>query len=106
MSAKARRAPVGYSMFGEFAQHPSEVHFRLSGLETGLERRLEQPLRLGFARALAEQIGIAAEILGRRERNCIDPLLHGEEAGGGKLGDPMSERPDEIVERMSRQCAI
>jgi len=45
-------------------------------------------LGLRVAHALAEESGIATEVLYRRERNRIDPLLDRDEAGGLKLGDP------------------
>jgi hypothetical protein len=57
-------------MVGEFAQHPPEIQFRVSGLEAALERRLELPLSFRPLRALAEQIGIATEVLCRRERDA------------------------------------
>jgi hypothetical protein len=55
---------------------------------------------------LIEEIGIAAKVLGRRERDRIDALLDHDVASGRKPGDPMRERSDEIVERLGGQCSI
>jgi hypothetical protein len=54
---------------------------------------------LGVTHALAEEIGIAAEVLGRRQRDRIDPVLDRELAGGWEPRDPMSQRFDEGIER-------
>ena len=61
---------------------------------------------IGLAHALAEEIGIAPEVLDGHERDRIDPVLDRDEAGGRKPGDPVSERPDEAVERVGGQRAI
>ncbi len=61
---------------------------------------------LGSLRTLAEEVGIAAEIRHRREGDRVDSILDRDEASGRKRGDPMSERPDEIVERIGRQRSI
>src|SRR6266852_9011713 len=61
------------STVGQFAQQPAQGHFRLSGLEAALEPSLGQPLGLGVTYALAEEIGVATEVLDRRERDRIDP---------------------------------
>jgi hypothetical protein len=47
-----------------------------------------------------KEIGIAPEVLGRRERDRIDPLFDYDVTGGRKPGDPMRERFDEIVQRL------
>jgi hypothetical protein len=60
----------------------------------------------GVARALAEEIGIVTEVLGRRERERIDPVLDRDMAGTRKLGNPMSQRSDEITERVRGQRPI
>jgi hypothetical protein len=60
----------------------------------------------GAAHALAEEIGIAAELLGRGERDRIDPLLDRDVAGGRKPADPMSERSDKVIERTGGQRSI
>ena len=86
-------------MVTQIAEHPGEVHFRISGLEAALERGLEPALGVGGARALAEEIGIATEVFGRRECDCIDPVLDRDMTRGGKSGYPMSQRSDEIAER-------
>lgn len=66
----------------------AEVHCRVSGLEAVLHRGLDPALSLGFAHALAEEIGIASEILGRCERDRIDSILHGDMGRCRKFGDP------------------
>src|SRR5262249_814102 len=43
------------------------VHFRVSGLKAAFECGLESALGLGLLRTLAEEIGIATEVLCRRE---------------------------------------
>jgi hypothetical protein len=63
-------------------------------------------LSLGLAHALAEEIGIATEIPGRRERDRIDALLDRDQAGGREPSDPMGKRSDETVERPGGQRAI
>ena len=78
-------------MIWQIAQQPGQVHFRVSGLQAALRRRLESVLNLGVARALAEEIRIATKVLDGREGDRIDALLDRDEAGGRKFGDPMSE---------------
>jgi hypothetical protein len=60
-------------------------------------------LRLGVAHALTEEIGVAPEVLGRRKRDRIDPILDRAVAGGREPGDPMSERSDELAELVGGQ---
>jgi len=55
----------------------------------GTTRGLNVRFWVGGARSLAEEIGIAAEVLGRRERDCIDAVLDRDMAGGRKFCDPM-----------------
>src|ERR1700719_4592274 len=90
----------------QVAQQPRQVHFPLSGLEAALERCLESALRLGIARSLAEEIGVATEVLDRCERDRIDAVLDRGQAGGRKLGDPMRERSDEVAKRVDGQRAF
>lgn len=71
-----------------------------------MKRGSDPALRLGVEHALAEEIGIATEVLGRRERDRIDPVLDRDMAGGRKPGDPMSERSDEVTERVGGQRSI
>src|SRR5712691_3713630 len=90
----------------QVAKQPGQVHFRLSGLEAALQRGSEPALGLGIAQALAEEIGIATEVLGRRERDRIDAVLDRDKAGGRKPADPMRERSDEIAERVGGHRSI
>jgi hypothetical protein len=53
-----------------------------------------------------EEIGIATEVLGGRERDRIDPVLDHRLAGGGEAGDPMRERFDEGAELVGRQRSV
>jgi hypothetical protein len=55
----------------QFAHHPGQRHFRVSRLEAALHRRPEPALRLGVVRGLAEEIGIAPEILGEPGHPCV-----------------------------------
>ncbi len=57
------------------SQHAGQVQFGVSGLEAALERGLESALGFGVARTLAEEIGIATEVLHWRERDRVDPLF-------------------------------
>ena len=69
-------------------------------------RGLHLALSRGGTHALAEEIGIAAEVLGRRQGDRINPVFDGELARGWKGRDPMSERFDEGIERGGRQRPI
>jgi hypothetical protein len=94
------------STIGQAADHSAKGQFRFSGLEAALHRGLDALLRLGVEHALAEEIGVAPEVLGRRERDRIDPVLDHDLASGWEPGDPMSERFDEIADRVGRQRSI
>ena len=59
----------------QLPQQSAQSHFRLSSLKAVFHRGLGALLGLGSAGALAEEIGIAAEVLGRRERDRVDALL-------------------------------
>ena len=93
-------------MPGQFSQHPRQNHFGVSSLEATLHRGLHLALRLGGTHALAEEIGIAAEVLGWRQCDRIDPVLDRDLARGWEPRDPMSERFDEVIERRCGQRAI
>src|SRR5215471_878675 len=88
------------SMINQVAEHPAQVHFRVSGLEAALERGLDALLRFGVAYALPKQVGIAAEVLSGCERDGIDALLEYDKTRGRKPADPMSEGADEIADRV------
>jgi hypothetical protein len=94
------------SVLGQLSQHPGQSHFCVSSLEATLHRGLDLALGLGGTHALAEEIGIAAEVLGWRQRDRIDPVLDRELAGGWEPRDPMSERFDEVIERGGGQRSI
>src|SRR5262245_6350512 len=79
---------------------------RVSGLEAAFERGLESPLGFWVACAFAEETGIPTEVLDLRERDRIDALLDRGDTGARELGDPMSERSDEIAELLRGQGAI
>src|SRR4029450_6393210 len=76
------------STVGQVAQQPAQGHFRLSRLEAACERGLDALLGLGVAHTLAEESGIATEVLDWRERDRIDPLLDHDLADGPQPGDP------------------
>ena len=81
----ARRSERAYflkSMVGQAAYQPRKVQFRFSSLEAEFECGLEPALCLGGARNFAEQIEVAAKVLGRCERDRIDALLDRGQAGG------------------------
>src|SRR5262249_5415879 len=91
---------------GQFSDKPGQVHFRISRLEPAFQRGLEPVLGPRFAHAVAKEIGIAAEVFDRRERNRIDALLDHDKAGGWKSSDSMRERSDEIAKRFGGQRSI
>ena len=57
----------------------------MSGLEAAPDRGLNTVLGLGVAHALAEEIRIATEVIGGRERDGIDWVLDGGMAAGQRL---------------------
>jgi hypothetical protein len=63
-------------------QHPRQGHFRVSSLKAALHRRADQELRVGIAHTLVEEIGIATELLRRREGDLIDAVLDRDLARG------------------------
>src|SRR5262249_53515327 len=78
----------------------SQVHLGVSRLEAPFHRGLRPFLEFRTLCSLEEKIGIATDILGWCKRDCIDPLLDHDMAGGRKPGDPMSKRADEMIERV------
>src|SRR5262245_61846072 len=90
----------------QIAQKLAQVEFRVSGLEAVLESGLDLALRLGPADDLGEEIGVATEVFGQRERDGIHPVLYHEAARGRKAGDPVRERSDETVELPGRQRPV
>src|SRR5581483_1094325 len=61
---------------GQFSQHPRQTHFCLSSLESAIDRGLDPTLSFGGTNAVAEEVGIAAEVLNWRQRDRIDPVLN------------------------------
>jgi hypothetical protein len=55
----------GFRTVSQVAQHLGQDHFRVSCLKAALYRGLDPALRLGLAHAVAEEIGIATEVLGK-----------------------------------------
>src|SRR3954453_20867420 len=84
----------------QVTQDAAQGHFRLPGLKPVLHRGADLPLDLRATHALGEQVGIATEILNGRERDRVDTVLDHGLPGGRKPGNPMSERPNEISERV------
>lgn len=83
---------VRSSMADELAQR----QLRFAGLEATLHRGLDQPLRFRLRHVLAEEVAVAKEVLGRRERDGIDALLDDRLPRRGERGDPVYEcSPDE-----------
>jgi hypothetical protein len=70
-----------------------------------LECGADLPLDLGATHSLAEQVGIATEILDGRERDRVDTVLELGLSGGRKAGDSVGERADEIAERVPARSA-
>ena len=93
-------------MVSQVAQCPGQGHFRVSGLEAALHRSLNPALGFRIAKALDEELGIATEVFDRWEPDRIDPVLNDDMTRGWKVGDPMSQRPNELVEPVSRQGSI
>jgi hypothetical protein len=93
----AEHGSVLLSLVGELAQHPGQVHFAVAALEATLCGSLDSALSFQIVHALAEEIGVAAEVLGRRKRDCIYAILDRDMPGRRKAGDAMSERADEIA---------
>ena len=89
-------------MLSQLAHQPGEVHLRIAGLEAALHRGLVPLLGLGVSARLEEEIGIAAEVLDRRERDRVDPILDDGLSGGREARDPQRERTDETAERPGR----
>ena len=87
MVPRRRRRPAGSDR-----QDAGEIELRVPRLEAALERGPDPGLRLGLGHALAEAIGVAAEVVDRRERDGVDALLDCGVAGGREAGDPVRQR--------------
>ena len=76
-----------------------------------VQRGSDAPLRLALAHALAEEIRIAAEVLGRRRRDRVDAVLDRDMAGGREPGDPVREGADDgqlraVVAELARRTSV
>ena len=88
---------------GQLSQRSSQIHFLVSGLETVSGRCLNAGLGFWNAHALTEEIGLAMEVFGWRERDGVDSVLDRDLTCSWEPRDPMSERLDELIERGSGQ---
>jgi hypothetical protein len=59
----------------QVTQDAGQGHFRVPGLEAVLQRGADLPLGLGAMQSLAEQVGIATEVLNGRERDRVTRAL-------------------------------
>src|SRR6267142_4264767 len=100
------RGPLICTVFVQVAYHSSQVHLRVSRLKAALHRGLRPFLEFRTLCSLEEEIGIATDLFGWCKRDCIDPLLDHDMAGGRKPGDPISQRADEMIERVGGQRSI
>jgi DNA-binding CsgD family transcriptional regulator len=97
---------LSWSAVDGIAQDLSKGHLRISGLQAALHRGSDSALHLGGAHRLAEDVGITAEVLGRRERDRVDALLDRDMADRRESCDPVSERSDEVVELVGRHRSV
>lgn len=69
-----QRAPElpSRSTRSQVTQDAPQVQFRVPGLEAVFQRGADLPLGLAATDSLAEQVGIAAEVLDGSERNRVD----------------------------------
>ena len=63
------------STSAQVAKEAGQVHFRVPGLKAVLHRGADLRLGLRATHSLAEQVGIAMEILNGRERDRVDTVL-------------------------------
>ena len=68
--------------------------------------RRRSGLALRRLHALEEEIRVAAEVVGRRQRYRVDAVLDNGVTGGGETGDSLGERADEATELVGRQGSI
>jgi hypothetical protein len=80
-----------FSVLGQLAQHPGQVHFPVPGLEAAFHRGLHSVPELRAADSLEEEIRISPDVLDAGKRDVIHPVLDHDLARGRKLGDPMRE---------------
>jgi len=87
------------SVIGRFGHHSAKRELRITRLEAALHCSLDPVLCFGFAHALAEQVGVATEVLGGRKRDRIETVLDRKAAGGRKPGDPMRASTRDVARR-------
>ena len=78
-----------------------EVQLRVSSLQATVQGGLDSTLRLDVVHLFTEEIGIASEVVGRCERNCVDTVLDREHAGRREPRDSLCERTNERAELRS-----
>src|SRR4051794_7847825 len=100
------RSSWGYLSVDEVVEHAGKGQLALGGLEAARHRRSGPLLRGRLARKLREEIGVAPELLGRRERDRADAVLGGRQRGGREAGDPLRERADEVTQLVGVQRAV
>src|SRR5690348_4142194 len=94
------------STVSQISQHPCQSHFPFPGLEAVIHRGLSLSLGLRAAYGIAEEIGIATELLGRRQGDRVDAILDYHATGRREAGDAMRERSNEFGECCSGQRPI
>src|SRR4030095_7154576 len=93
-ASNATRFPIN-STVRQFTHRQAQRQFSIVSLKPAGHRYAYPALRLGVTRALHEEIRIATEIVGQRERDRINPILEYDTTGGRKPGDTMRQRSDE-----------
>ena len=73
------------STIGQVLQQAGKGQFRVSGLKAVLKRCRDERLGFRVAHSLAEQIGVATEILDGGERDGVDAVLDTRWPAAGKL---------------------
>src|SRR5882724_582203 len=66
----------------------AQIHFCLSRLEAAFHRGLHASLVLGSAHTLEEKIGVALNVFGRSESDCVDSILDHRVTRGWKTANP------------------
>ena len=87
-------------------QSAAEGKLCIACLEATLYRGLNQLLGFRLANVLAEEIGVAPEVVGGRERDRIDAVFDRDTRSGWELCDSPGECSDKIAELRGGQCSI
>src|SRR5262245_1112445 len=105
---KDRRRPSFHtaSALTQATHHPAQRDFSIVSLEPARHREPRPASCLRVARAFQEQIRVAPELVGGRERDGVDSCLERGAGGAWKAGDPVRKRSDELPELAGRQGAI